>query len=146
MPQNQDKPASPLSVRLTKEERADLTARAGTLTLSEYVKRRLFGDDAPTKLPSSMLADRNLLAQLLATLGGSDVAASLYRLARAADSGSLPVDEDIVRRLRVACDDVRLMHNALMKGLGKETREPSDRERIASAAFRTAAGDPEEQP
>jgi len=139
MPRALTRQPSPLSVRLTEDERANLTARAGTMTLSSYVKRVLFEGAKLARMPSSNLADRALLAHLLATLGGSDLAASLYRLARAADSGSLPVDDETVRRLRLACDDVRLMHNALMRGLGKETREPSERELRASVAFCKAA-------
>lgn len=95
------KAVSPLSVRLTAVERANLQARAGTLTLSAYVKKALF-DDTPAvaKVRSSTLADQTLLAHLLATLGGSDLAASLYRLARAADNGSLLADEETTRRIQ----------------------------------------------
>src|SRR5665213_3820390 len=115
MPRAVSKRPAPLSVRLAEAERESLTIRAGTQPLSTYVKSALF-DGAATPMPRGMSReDRKLLAQLLATLARSSVAPNLERMAGAAESGSLFVDEDTTKRLRQACDDVRLMHNALMR-------------------------------
>lgn len=136
---------TPLSVRLTQAERDALLIRAGGQTLSAYVKKVLF--DGPQPLPRGggmALANRTLLAHLLATLGGSDLAPNLDRLASEAEAGNLFADRVTTRRLRAACDDVRLMHNALMRGLGMKEGTPSRRELRMRDAFAKAA-DPEDQ-
>lgn len=124
---------SPLSVRLSDAERQELERRADGEALSAYVKRQLFAEAAK---PAP--ANNALLAQLLATLGGSRVASNVARLAQGAESGSLVADDATTRRLIEACDDIRLMHNALMRALGKEERVPSGHEVRARAAFAAA--------
>jgi hypothetical protein len=129
---------SPLSIRLSATERAQLEARAGSRPLGAYVKGVIFGESAPVARRRSS-ADTVLLAQLLAVLGRSRIAINLEDLASAARSGSLGHDADIRERLKVACDDVRLVHNALMRALGKEERTPSGHE--TRLAFNLAASD-----
>ncbi|WP_374619960.1 hypothetical protein [Devosia sp.] len=133
---------SPLSVRLTQAERDALLARAGRQTLSAYVKQCLFDTGPITPRNNGLtLANQTLLAHLLATLGASQLASNLDRLAREAEDGELFPDDDTIMRLREACDDVRLMHNALMRGLGKREKKPSYRQVQAAKAF-NAASDP----
>lgn len=134
-----DKP-SPLSVRLTQTEREALLVRAGGLTLSAYVKRALFEAAPPPPGNGLTVANRTLLAHLLATLGASHLAPNLERLAHEAALGNLVAGEHTTTRLLDACDDVRLMHNALMRGLGLKEKAASQRELDAAAAFNTAAG------
>lgn len=135
MPDAVGKRPSPLSVRLSDSERQELERRADGEALSAYVKRQLFAEAAK---PAP--ANNALLAQLLATLGGSRVASNVARLAQAAETGSLVADDGTTRRLIEACDDIRLMHNALMRGLGKAERAPSGHEVRARAAFAAARG------
>lgn len=132
--------STPLSLRLTPDERKNLEFRAGTLPVSTYVKRQLFNDDrrAATQFRKAS-PDRTLLAQLLAVLGQSRIAPNLRSLADEAEVGSLMADPDTVERLIQACDDVRLMHNALMRALGLREKDPSQHEIDASAAFNEAA-------
>lgn len=140
------KQATPLSVRLTQAERDNLITRAGGLSLSEFVKQVLF-DGAPPVHSGLAVANRTLLAHLLATLGASNIAPNLDTLAREAEYGTLAVDEETIKAIHQASDDIRLMHNALMRGLGKKERAPSRRQREAmeaAKAFNDAA-DPEDQ-
>jgi hypothetical protein len=130
------KTPAPLSVRLTQAERDALLIRAGGQTLSAYVRAVLF--DGPQPMPRSggvTLANRTLLAHLLATLGASQLAPNLAQLASEASAGNLFADEETTQRLIEACDDLRLMHNALMRGLGMREKTASHREIEASAAF-----------
>jgi Tfp pilus assembly protein PilN len=131
---------------LTPDERENLEIRAGALPVSTYVKRQLFNDQrrAATQFRKAS-PDRTLLAQLLATLGGSRLAPNLRALADEAEVGSLAADEETVGRLMQACDDVRLMHNALMRALGLEEKPPSRHEIDASAEFNEAAEDFEDR-
>lgn len=146
MPNDTVKKTSPLSVRLTQAERDNLLNRAGGLTLSDFVKQVLF-DGAPQVHSGLAVANRTLLAHLLATLGASNIAPNLDALAQEAEHGNLAADDETIKAIRQASDDIRLMHNALMRGLGKKERAPSRRQREAidaANAFNDAA-DPEDK-
>jgi len=118
-----------------------LTQRAGSLPLSTYIKGQVL-EDRPNR-PSGRAVrsgvDQRILASLLAILGRTELASSLDRLATAAAEGSLLVDERVAAQLNGACDDVRLMHNALMQALGKRGKTPGSHERRAKQAFSAAA-------
>lgn len=138
------KQAAPLSVRLTTAERESLVIRAGSLTLSAFVKQVLF-DGAPPARSGLAAANRTLLAHLLATLGASNIAPNLDLLAKEAEAGNLNADDHVVTALLQACDDVRLMHNALMRGLGVQEKRASRRQVDAAAAFQAAAKPEDDQ-
>jgi hypothetical protein len=129
---------SPLSIRLSEAERSQLEMRAGSRPLGAYVKGVIFGVGAPVAR-RRLSADTVLLGQLLAVLGRSRIAGNLEDLASAANSGSLGLHDETIERLEVACDDIRLVHNALMRALGKEERTPSGHE--VRLAFNFAASD-----
>lgn len=65
--------------------------------------------------------DYVLLGQILAALGKSELASSLCVLAVAAESGSLPVTDDIADQLQSACADVQAMRKELIKALGVQS-------------------------
>lgn len=144
MPRPVRKRPAPLSIRLNDDERRALAQRAGDIPVSTYVKRLVF-QGGTTSLAGNYsrrpTTDRMILAKLLAILGSTDLASNLDRLASAATEGSLFVDERVTAQLQGACDDVRLMHNALMRALGKRERGPSAHEIKAAAEFNTAAGE-----
>ncbi len=62
--------------------------------------------------------DHRALGQLLARLGESSLASNVNRLARAANSGFLPVTPDTEEALRSAAADIRVMKRLLMDALG----------------------------
>ena len=110
----------PFSLRLTKEERAELERRAGSMPLASYIKSVLFAGDAPTyrarrKPPVS---DRKALADVLACLGASRLAANISQLAKAANIGDLYFDEGTKRDLNRASADIAAMRDMLMRALG----------------------------
>ena len=94
---------SPISVRFSDEERALLEDAAGDLTLSTYIKYRLFGDMVKIRTRSKKpVKDQAQLAQLLAWFGQSrmknnatQIADYLNSMAHAANSGSLPLTREI---------------------------------------------------
>ena len=118
--QTRGKRVAPLSIRLSPAQRADLEARAGDLPISAYAKSLLFATTAkPTRLsPRNPSLDHQILGQLLAWLGRSEIAAHLQELAEASRSGSLPVDDLTTEQLQTACENVQAMRDALMVGLG----------------------------
>lgn len=134
--------APPLSLRLSAEERARLECDAAGLSLSAYIKGRLFGEDAPRRITrgKAPVKDHQVLAQLLALLGTSHLANNLNLLARAAHTGSLPVTPDTEEELRQACVAVTAMRLMLMQALGMQVDEPKPAPRIGViAAFRGCA-------
>lgn len=137
------KAPKPLSIRLSVAERAELDRRAGDMPVSAYVKARLFGEAyrPASRARRRMSADRVLLAQILGQLGGSGLSASLREMARAAETGSLHVDDLTASYLRDACNDVRNMHLRLLVALGMKVPEASFRPETLRAGFARASAD-----
>lgn len=115
---------SPLSIRLTAAERADLEARAGDQPVSTYAKSLLFAVTARAARlsPRNPSLDHQILAQLLGALGRAEIAPNLRELSDAARSGSLPLDELTTCQLHEACHDVAIMRAELMRALGAGDR------------------------
>ena len=115
----------PFSLRLTPQERQRLEDLAGGMSMASYARKRLFDDDAtPNRTHSKTpVEDHKALAQLLGLLGQSGLADSLSQLARAAQSGSLPLTSETEAALRAACRAVQDMRRLLMTALGiKDSR------------------------
>ncbi len=118
---------TPFSLRLTFEERAALEQSAGNRPLGAYIRSKLFsGTEAPRRRRSRTrkpLKDEKALSELLGKLGESRLASNVNQLAKAANSGSLPVTPDTEKALQNACDDVRTMRILLMQALGYYSSE-----------------------
>ncbi|WP_127599942.1 hypothetical protein [Nitratireductor alexandrii] len=122
--QHADKPAkypSPFSLRLTYAEKAQLLAEAGRKPLGVYIRERLFGQDAaPRKRQgNSPVKDHEALARVLAALGQSRLSSNLNQLAKAVNTGSLPVTPETEADLQQACRDVSALRADLLRALGK---------------------------
>lgn len=119
----------PLSIRFTTEERARLKRDAGKLSLSAYVRHKLFGDAVTLRKPRYRrkqrrpAMDSQTVARLLGTLGQSELATSMIALALAAQSGALPVTPELSEKLDAACDDIRDMRTALVVALGVKAED-----------------------
>ena len=110
---------APFSLRLTYQERARLDAAAGNLSLGAYIKGRLF--EGLPAVPRQRLApktDRTLLTKLLGALGQSRLSANMNQIAKAANTGSLPVTPELESELKAACNDIATMRQGLLKALG----------------------------
>lgn len=111
---------SPLSIRLTDEERALLMRKAGQKPLATYAREQLVGEvlskrKAVKKAPE---IDKVLLAQILGVLGKSELASALCLLAVAAESGSIVLNEETDAQVKDACADIRDIRLILIKALG----------------------------
>jgi hypothetical protein len=111
----------PFSLRLTNEERAQLDAERGDQALAAYIRKRLFGDDAaPRKRRgNSPVQDKEALGRVMGALGHSRLSANLNQLAKAVNTGSLPVTPETEAELIEACREVSEIRDALMRALGK---------------------------
>ena len=112
--------APPYSLRLSQADRERLERDALGMSLASYIRWRLFNPDSPPprqrgKVP---VKDQQALSGLLAHLGKSQLANNLNQLARAANSGSLPVGPDVEAALLRAAAEVTAMRALLIEALG----------------------------
>ena len=109
----------PISLRLTFEERTKLEQAATGMSLSAYIRTRLFGEDVSPrkKRHKSRIKDHETLSQLLGALGQSRIANNLNQLAKAVNMGTLPVTPDVEKDIQEACTHIRHMRTALMNAL-----------------------------
>lgn len=113
----------PFSMRFTKEERKSLELAAAGRPLAAYIRWLIFKEDMP-EMPKkrargeSTSQDHKQLAKLLGALGKSRIANNINQLARAANSGSLPVSEEIIKSLKESVAAINWMRDTLIKGMG----------------------------
>ncbi len=114
----------PFSIRLTFEERARLDADRGRASLAAHIRDRLFGEDvARRKKPgNSPIKDAEALGRVLGALGGSRLSSNLNQLAKAVNTGSLPVTPETEADLVAACEEVKALRIDLLRALGKSPR------------------------
>ncbi|WP_299436930.1 hypothetical protein [uncultured Rhodospira sp.] len=110
----------PFSLRLTFEERSRLEREAGDMPLGAFIRERLFDGTVPPRRTRGKrpVKDHAVLARLLGELGRSHLASNLNQLARASNSGSLPVTAETEQALADACTDVREIRDTLLIALG----------------------------
>lgn len=119
-------PLYPVSLRMTFEEKAKLERDASGMSLSSYIRWRLFDPSSPPprargKFP---VKDHAALAQVLGMLGQSRLSSNLNQLAKAANTGSLPVTPETEDALMSAALDVMAMRRMLMRALGIDEGPP----------------------
>ncbi|HST36340.1 MAG TPA: MobC family plasmid mobilization relaxosome protein [Allosphingosinicella sp.] len=121
-PPIEDKPLHPVSLRMTFEQKAQLERDAAGMSVAAYIRWRLFDPDSPPprtrgKFP---VKDHKALTKLLALLGQSRIANNVNQLAKAANSGSLPLSPDTERVLQEAAADIAEMRRLLLEALNME--------------------------
>jgi len=112
--------ASPrLSFRLSHDELAELKAKAGRLSVSAYVRKRLFGEKGSRRIirPSPSTGNSLALARVLGLLGKSEIAGNLKTLAAEARTGSLLLDKQTLDQIEEACRNVSRMRDELVTAL-----------------------------
>lgn len=116
----------PISFRVTDEERTALERAAAGLSLSDYIRSRLFGPDVKPRRTQGKypVKDHTALARLLGQLGQSRLANNLNQLAKAVNTGSLPVTPETEHDIKRACEEVRLIRDALIQALGLSAESP----------------------
>lgn len=120
----------PFSLRLTEEEHALLKQNAGALSMAAYARLQLFADvdDRPkrrTKKTKKVYRPSNelkVIGYMLGGLGQSGLAANLDTLARSAEQGALPLEQETIEQLRDACATIQDMRRVLIAALGVKAR------------------------
>lgn len=118
---------SPLTLRLTSDERARLENLAGDTTLSAYVRACVFARDTTLRKarPSDIIADKKAAAEALALLGQSRIASNLNQLAYHANIGALVVGAAEKEDIAQANAHLAAIRALLMEALGKKQRSTS---------------------
>jgi len=122
---SKQKRPSPITLRLTTEERAKLEQLAQGMTFSAYIRACIFQSNAsPRKrIAKATTKDKAALGEILGLLGQSRIANNLNQLAYNANTGSLIVNEDTLQQIEEAYDHTREMRDALVQAIGlKEKR------------------------
>ncbi|MFV0512896.1 MAG: hypothetical protein ACK5MY_04565 [Jhaorihella sp.] len=111
----------PFSLRLTYEERARLDAERGDKSLAAYIRERLLGDDAAPrkKCGNSPVQDKEALGRVAGALGQSRLSQNMNQLAKAVNTGSLPVTPETEAEIKEACREISEMRAELLAALGK---------------------------
>lgn len=114
--------AVPYSFRMTAEEYQRLCEAAGSRTISDYIRRQLLGEHVSPRPPRRRPVEGDeLLSIMLAELGRSRLSSNLNQLARAVNSGSLPVSPETEKAILEACAEIKTMSNNLTKALGVDS-------------------------
>lgn len=114
------KPLPPFSLRLTREERAQLEHDATGMSKGAYIRSRVFDESLPKRRTRNKhpVKDYQELAKVLGELGASRLANNVNQLAKASNSGSLETSPDTEKALQRACADIQWMRQVLMSALG----------------------------
>ncbi|MBL1294532.1 MAG: plasmid mobilization relaxosome protein MobC [Thiotrichales bacterium] len=122
---------APFSMRFTTDERKSLELAAAGRPLAAYIRWLIFKEDMP-EMPKrrtrgeSASQDHKQLAKLLGALGKSRIASNINQLAKAANSGSLPVSKEIIKALNESVSAIKWMREALIKGMGIKPQSKDD--------------------
>lgn len=119
----------PLSIRFTFEERAELDELSEGMPVGRFIRECTFRFLKIGKTPKSLpVQDAKLLAKVLGLLGKSRISSNINQLAKAANSGSLPVNDDVQKALMEACQAIMFIRDTLIEALGlKSKREKVDK-------------------
>lgn len=109
-----------VTFRLTPKEHADLKHMSEGVSMSAYIRKSVFGDNAVRRKRRSHVPvkDQESLAQVLALLGQTRIANNLNQLAHHANCGSLNVDEVTKQKINEAYEHVCNMRGSLIRALG----------------------------
>ncbi len=111
---------SPISLRVSPEEKARLERDSGGMTLSAYIREQLFGDHvAPRKRRMKRpVKDHRTVAQLFALIKQTQCWNNLNQIARGINSSTWVVTPESEKLLQEACKAIIEIRSMLMKALG----------------------------
>ncbi|MEP2890930.1 plasmid mobilization protein [Tateyamaria sp.] len=110
---------SPVTLRLTEDERVRLEEMAVGMTLSAYIRACVFSeeDKRRKRRPKDAVADKKALAECLALLGHSRMASNLNQLAYQANVGALIADDEVKGQITESYEAIKEMRALLIAAL-----------------------------
>lgn len=118
----------PFSIRLTQKEHTELKRAAAGMSMADYARSRLFGENRKPRQTRGKfpVKDHEALGRVLGRLGSIELGRSFMNLSEAAKTGCLEIGPDLDDDIRHACGLVREIRNDLMIALGVRVKN-SDR-------------------
>ena len=124
------KPAEPkkqaprITIRVTDEELEKLKKAATGVSISFYIRKKLFGKDVALRKTRSRVPvkDQEALAQVLGLLGQTHFANNLNQIAYEANCGSLLMDEETENEIKLACAHIAWIRIKLIEALGLKSK------------------------
>ncbi|MDQ4421221.1 plasmid mobilization relaxosome protein MobC [Sphingobium sp. DEHP117] len=119
-------PTKHISFRVTFAEAAHIKAKAeaASIPVSDHIRSRMLDDEnaraTPRRRSKNPVKDHKALAQAIGLLGQSRISSNLNQLARAANTGSLPVTPDTEAALLEALDEIHEIRRLLIAALNLE--------------------------
>lgn len=112
---------SPVTLRLTPDERQKLEQLADGMTLSAYIRACVFAKEERRRKrrPKSVVEDKRAAAEALALLGQSRIASNLNQLAYHANVGLLIDDDEAKKQIAEANGHLSAIRTLLMQALGQ---------------------------
>jgi len=116
----QRKSSPRVTLRLTDDELKKLKHAASGVSISAYIRKQLFGNEASLRKVRSRVPvkDQQALAQVLGLLGESRMANNLNQIAYEANCGSLLMDQATEDEIKMACASIAWMRVKLIEALG----------------------------
>lgn len=110
---------SPVTLRLTADERAHLEELAVGMTLSAYIRACVFSEEEKRRKrrPKDAVADKKALAECLSLLGQSRLASNLSQLAYQANVGALVMDDEVKAQISESHEAIQEMRALLIDAL-----------------------------
>ena len=120
------KSSSPrITLRLTDDELAKLKIAAEGVSISAYIRKKLFGKDASLRKTRSRVPvrDQEALARVLGILGQTRIANNLNQIAYEANCGSLLMDKETEDEIKLACAQIAWIRVKLIEALGLKAKD-----------------------
>lgn len=113
-----------MTLRLTEDELDRLKKAAAGVSVSSYIRGKLFGKDVSLRKTRRRNPVKNdeALAQVLGKLGQSRIANNLNQIAYEANCGSLLMDEETEQEIKLACARIAWIRVKLIEALGLEVK------------------------
>lgn len=114
-----------ITLRLTDDELAKLKMAAEGVSISAYIRKKLFGKNVSLRKTRSSVPVRNqeALAQVLGKLGQTRIANNLNQIAYEANCGSLLMDKETEDEIKLACAQIAWIRVKLIEALGLKAKD-----------------------
>jgi hypothetical protein len=108
--------------RVSEDDYTRLLAAAGEMSVSAYIRARLFDEDmkAARKKNKIPQAEQKILAKMLCEFGKSRLSQNINQIAKAVHSGMVLMPDEAVTVLTKTQAEINALRTALLSALGKK--------------------------
>lgn len=108
--------------RVSADDYARLMAAAGDMSVSAYIRARLFDEDMKAARKNNKVpqAEQKILAELLSELGKSHLSQNINQIAKAVNCGMVLMPDDAIADINAARAELHKLRTTLLSALGKK--------------------------